>query len=319
MGVPPDDYAARPAIENTLYTARMPQCSPSNAPSVPSAPVPALPGARLAAVHVLVPRWPVAARVKAVFTSRHGGVSAPPWDSLNLGGHVGDDGAHVAANRSRLSAYLAAHGAARTVFLNQVHGLDVLRLTGSQLDGACADASLTAEAGLACTVMVADCLPVLLATRDGRVVAAAHAGWRGLAGCASPGGASGILEAAVQAVRQMAQERDAHAAAEVVAWLGPCIGPGAFEVGDDVRAAFGPDAGGHFRAGAQTGKFFANLPAIARQRLMRAGVAEIHGNDGSDAWCTVTQSDRYFSHRRDAARLGSTGRMAACIWIDARS
>ncbi|KAF1022762.1 MAG: Polyphenol oxidase [Paracidovorax wautersii] len=296
--------------------------SPAAFPSSP-APAAAAQGSGLADRDVLVPEWPVASRVKAVFTSRQGGVSAPPWGSLNLGTHVGDAPASVQANRARLSAYLAAHGAGRTVFLNQVHGSTVLQLRGQQADGDCADASITAEAGLACTVMLADCLPVLLATRDGRVVAAAHAGWRGLAGSqGNEEGAFGILEATVQAVRQRARDSDAHAAAEVVAWLGPCIGPGAFEVGGDVKAAFGRDAEVHFRpresAGAPTGKFLADLPALARQRLARAGVTEVHGNDGSAAWCTVTQADRYFSHRRDAGRLGSTGRMAACIWIDGR-
>ena len=253
---------------------------------------------------VLTPAWHLPPGVRALCTTRAGGVSLPPFDSFNLGDHVRDDPAHVAANRARLAGLTAP---ARPVFLQQVHGTRVLRLQADEAhvaasQGAQADACLTTEPGVACTIMVADCLPVLFAHASGRAVAAAHAGWRGLAG--------GVLEATVQALV------DAAGPGTVSAWLGPCIGPSAFEVGDEVREAFGASEEalacfvpqGH-------GKWLADLPALARSRLQQAGVAELHGNDGTPAWCTVTQASVFFSHRRDAARLGSTGRMAACIWF----
>jgi YfiH family protein len=248
-----------------------------------------------------VPDWPAPAGVRALCTTREGGVSAAPFDGFNLGDHVRDDPAAVAANRAALARLIAP---ARPVFLQQVHGTAVLALDTATPDGRVADAALVTTPGVAATIMVADCLPVLLAHGSGRAVAAAHAGWRGLVG--------GVLEAAVQAL---------HAAAgpgEVVAWLGPAIGPTAFEVGDEVRAAFvaaNPAAQAHFLAHATPGKWWADLPALARQRLRSARVASVHGNDGSAAWCTVSQPSRFFSHRRDAARLGSTGRLAACIWL----
>lgn len=248
------------------------------------------------------PDWPAPAGVRALCTTREGGASAAPFDSFNLGDHVRDAPPAVAANRAALAGLTAP---ARPVFLQQVHGTAVLALDTATPDGAVADAALVTTPGVAATVMVADCLPVLLAHGSGRAVAAAHAGWRGLVG--------GVLEAAVQALRTAAGP------GEVVAWLGPAIGPTAFEVGDEVRAAFvaaDPAAQAHFRAHATPGKWWADLPALARQRLRAAGVASLHGNDGSAAWCTVSQPSRFFSHRRDAARLGSTGRFAASVWID---
>ena len=253
---------------------------------------------------LLTPDWPLPAGVRALCTTRAGGVSAPPFDSFNLGDHVRDDPAQVAANRRRLAGLTAP---AQPVFLQQVHGTRVLRLQADAAhiaasQGAEADACLTTEPGVACTIMVADCLPVLFAHASGRAVAAAHAGWRGLAG--------GVLEATVQALQQAAGP------GAISAWLGPCIGPAAFEVGDEVREAFGPDEA--VRACFQPqgpGKWLADLPALARIRLQQAGVADLHGNDGTPGWCTVTQASVFFSHRRDAARLGSTGRMAACIWF----
>lgn len=253
----------------------------------------------------LVPDWPAPAAVRAVFTARAGGASLPPFDSFNLGDHVRDDPAAVAANRRRLQSLTGA----RPVFLRQVHGLDVASLDDSTPDGVEADACVTTESGVACTMMVADCLPVLWCLPDGSAVAASHAGWRGLAGA----GGRGILEATRQALAAVS----ASSLAPLV-WLGPCIGPRAFEVGADVREAF--VAGD--RAAAQcfsplpaAGKYLADLPALARLRLRAMGVTQVSGNDGSDAWCTVTQSSRFFSHRRDAARLGSTGRMAASVWM----
>jgi hypothetical protein len=195
----------------------------------------------------------------------------------------------------------------RAVFLQQVHGREVLALDAAADDGLQADACVTREAGVACTIMVADCLPVLLATEDGAMVAAAHAGWRGLAGQ----GGQGVLETVHAAMNTDAR---------VLAWLGPCIGPSAFEVGAEVKAAFEavqPDAASLF-APAGAGKYLADLPGLARLRLKALGVAQVYGNDGSDAWCTVRNPSRFFSHRRDAGPtgngFGTTGRMAACIW-----
>jgi YfiH family protein len=250
----------------------------------------------------IAPDWPAPPGVRALFTTRDGGISAPPFDSFNLGDHVRDDPRAVAGNRARLASLTAP---ARPVFLQQVHGTDVVRLDRLTPDGTEADACVVQGPGLAATIMVADCLPVLLAHASGRAVAAAHAGWRGLA--------NGVLEATAGALREAGGE------GEVIAWLGPCIGPLAFEVGAEVREAFvlaDAEAAAHFRFHGQDGKYRADLPALARRRLQALGIAQVHGNDGSAAWCTVTQSSRFFSHRRDAVRLGSTGRMAACIWID---
>ncbi|WP_229722674.1 peptidoglycan editing factor PgeF [Xylophilus rhododendri] len=251
----------------------------------------------------LIPDWPAPAGVRAVCSGRNGGVSSAPWDSLNLGDHVGDDAEAVAANRA---IFCAATGAA-PVFMRQPHGSDCVDLDllqpGAEMPQA--DACTATVPGRACTVMVADCLPVLLCDAGGRIVGAAHAGWRGLAG--------GVLEACVAALRQRLGEPQA----PLLAWLGPCIGPQAFEVGDEVRLAFvasDPLASGCFRAGAAPGKWWADLAALARRRLMAAGVAQAYGNDGGQGWCTVSDASRFFSHRRDAARLGSTGRMAASIW-----
>jgi YfiH family protein len=252
----------------------------------------------------LVPDWPVPAGVRAVFTTRHGGVSAPPFDSFNLGDHVRDDPAAVAINRQRLTEATGA----RPVFLSQVHGVEVAALDEGTPDGTKADACLAVHTGVACTVMVADCLPVLWCLSDGSAVAASHAGWRGLAG----DGGHGVLEATWRALGGAGAMP-----VEPLVWLGPCIGPRAFEVGAEVRQAFvTADAGAArcFRSLPAEGKFLADLPALARLRLGAMGVTKIFGNDSSDAWCTVTQSSRFFSHRRDALRLGSTGRMAACIW-----
>lgn len=252
----------------------------------------------------LEPDWPVPEGVRAVFTTRGGGVSAPPFDSFNLGDHVRDDPVAVLANRRRLKDVCCA----RPVFLSQVHGLKVASIDAKTPDGTEADACLTARAGVVCTVMVADCLPVLWCLPDGSAVAASHAGWRGLAGQ----GGHGVLEATFQAFMAPSSPEVAP-----LVWLGPCIGPKAFEVGAEVRDAFvavDNEAACCFEALPAEGKFLADLPALARRRLRAMGVTKIFGNDGSDAWCTVTQSSRFFSHRRDAARLGSTGRMAACVW-----
>ncbi len=273
----------------------------------------------------IVPDWPVPASVRAVFTTRHGGVSVSPFDSFNLGDHVRDEALAVGANRAQLAECLGA----RPVFLNQVHGTEVLQLSADAVDASVADACVASAPGLACTIMVADCLPVLFAHRSGAVVGAAHAGWRGLAG-SGPAAASGagVLETVFQAFAQAVQSQTGagslhQVAAQTLVWLGPCIGPDAFEVGVEVREAFvrhRPEAERCFtriQPAAETGaqKYLANLSALARLRLAAMGLDRVFGNDGSSRWCTVSTPSRFFSHRRDALRLGSTGRMAACIWL----
>jgi YfiH family protein len=239
----------------------------------------------------IVPDWPAPPQVGALCSTREGGVSAPPYDSLNLGDHVGDDEAQVRVNRERWRSALGA----RPVFMKQVHGTRVARLDAATPDGIEADACVATVPGVACTIMVADCLPVLIADTQGRAVGAAHAGWRGLAG--------GVIEQAV----------DAMPAGEKLAWLGPCIGPDAFEVGAEVKAAFeahDASAAQHFRPHGP-GKFLADLPALARARLQALGITRVFGNDGSTGWCTVSSPSRFFSHRRDRI----SGRFAAAIWL----
>lgn len=276
----------------------------------------------------LVPDWPAPPGVRALCTTRTGGFSLPPYDSLNLGTHVGDDPAAVGANRLALQAALQAHTPqARAVFLTQVHGDGVVLLDGATADGTEADACVATAPGAVCTIMVADCLPVLLAHRDGQVVAAAHAGWRGLAGA----GGRGVLEStfgcfcalarphpAASAIKSEAQGALPAVAADTLAWLGPCIGPQAFEVGPEVRAAFcDADAAAQacFVARADApGKYLCDLAGLARLRLQALGITQIYGNDSTAPWCTVANTSRFFSHRQGAAVLGASGRFAACIW-----
>jgi len=237
---------------------------------------------------LLIPDWPVPAWVKACVTTRGGGVSLAPYHSLNLGDHVGDVPAAVAQNRRRLTDTFDIQPA----WLKQVHGLAVAHADPSLI--AEADASWTATPGIACTVMTADCLPVLFCDRAGTRVAAAHAGWRGLVG--------GVLEATLHSLGLPA--------AEVLVWLGPAIGPQAFEVGSEVRDAFltaHPKSASAFVPGAQPGKFLADIYALARHRMLRAGVAQVHGGE----YCTVANSGRFYSFRRD----GVTGRQASLIWL----
>ncbi len=248
----------------------------------------------------LIPQWPAPARVQAVCTSRQGGFSQPPYDSLNLGLHVGDDPQQVMRNRAHLQASLATP----VPYLAQVHGTQVLQLDRQTADGVEADACYTTMSGLTCCIMVADCLPVLFTDRQGSFVAAAHAGWRGLAGQ----GGVGVLEALVRALPVDRTD-------DLLAWLGPCIGPQAFEVGPQVRAAFVANAIAAqvcFKPSLAPDKYLADLPGLARQRLSALGVGQIFGNDGSQPWCTVSNPSRFFSHRRDRI----SGRMAACIWMN---
>lgn len=240
--------------------------------------------------------------VRALMSDRQGGVSGGAFGSFNPRPGIGDDERAVSINRERLR--LAA-GRPPLLF-QQVHGTAVAVLdelpAGVDSLSIAADAVVSSGTAHACEIQVADCLPVLFAHRDGRVVGAAHAGWRGLAG--------GVLEATLEALGRLGGDAAPDA---FEAWLGPCIGPAAFEVGEDVREAFcrpDPGAAPHFVAGPGPGKWLADLPALARRRLRAAGVLELAGNDGSDRWCTVSQPERYFSYRRDR----HCGRMSALIW-----
>ncbi|MCB1675372.1 MAG: peptidoglycan editing factor PgeF [Halioglobus sp.] len=248
--------------------------------------------------HWIEPNWRGAPPgVTALSTTRCGGVSTAPWDSFNLGDHVGDDPADVSANRATLAAALPAGTAIQ--WLSQVHGASVVRAERGTRAPA-ADALWSEEPGVACAVLTADCLPVLLCTRRGDRVAAAHAGWRGLLG--------GVLEATVGAL--------AGDPAQLLVWLGPAIGPGAFEVGCDVReqfmnlapAARRPAVAACFAPHpARAGHWLADLYGLARQRLRSAGVKAIWGGQ----YCTFSQPRRFFSYRRD----GQTGRMASLVLL----
>lgn len=240
----------------------------------------------------LTPDWPAPAPVRALVTTRAGGVSQGPWTGLNLGLRTDDDPAAVAENRARLEACLPQP----PKWLAQVHGSTVV--DADTLDGQPqADASIARAAGTVCAIQVADCLPVLFTDRAGSCVAAAHAGWRGLAG--------GVLANTVAGMGV--------APKDMLAWIGPGIGPSAFEVGDDVLQAFctdHPENRDAFQA-LQAGKWLCDLPALARLALRRCGVSAIYGGH----WCTWSDPQRFYSYRRDRV----TGRMAAVIWKAARS
>jgi len=242
-------------------------------------------------VPLILPDWPAPANVRAAMTTRVGGVSQLSYQSLNLG-LGGDDPAHVAENRRRLREALALP--AEPGWLKQVHGATVVRLSQGEGQIPEADASYATGPGTVCVVQAADCLPVLFCDEAGTVVAAAHAGWRGLA--------AGVLEATVRALPVKPSA--------LMAWLGVAIGPHSFEVGAEVREAFvhnDPAAATAFAPRPAPGKFLADLYALARRRLTAAGVARVSGG-GRD---TVRERDRFFSHRRD----GRCGRMAALVWL----
>ena len=237
----------------------------------------------------IVPDWPVPARVRALITSRNGGDSAGPYASMNLGLGVGDNPDAVEANRRLLKRSLPAEPR----WLDQVHGTTIVDAE-TVTDPVPADASITRNPGCVSVVLIADCLPILFAERTGNTVAAAHAGWRGLAG--------GVIENTVRAFD--VPPRDLRA------YLGPAIGPSAFEVGNDVRDIFmaaDHAAGLAFRPH-KPGKWLADLFVLARQRLARSGVLSVYGG----GYCTYSDPARFFSHRRDKV----SGRMAALIWID---
>jgi len=239
--------------------------------------------------HLIIPDWPAPFSVKALQTTRAGGISSPPYDSFNLGDHVGDVPLAVERNRILLNRLLPSE----PVWLKQTHGTVVVSAdTANCLPQA--DACIARHRAAVCVVMTADCLPILLCDTQGSVVGVAHAGWRGLA--------AGVIEATVRAMETAPEN--------TMAWLGPAISQDEFEVGDEVRAAFlakQPQAASAFIPG-QNGKWYADLYALARLRLNALGIRRIHGGDS----CTYRERDRYFSYRRD----GATGRMGTFIWLE---
>jgi len=267
-----------PPPADNLATAR-------DATALPAGDQDRLPGA-------LVPDWPAPASIRSLVTTRLGGVGTGAYASFNLGLRAGDDPAAVAANRGRLRAHLPAE----PVWLHQVHGASVveaMRVPAGEEPRA--DAAWTSEPGVVCAVLVADCMPVLMCSADGQRVGVAHAGWRGLS--------AGVIERTLEAM-ELSPDR-------TLAWLGPAIGPAAFEVGADVLEAFAaphPEDASAFAAREdRPGKWHADLFELARRRLARLGVTQVHGG----GLCTWSDPARFFSYRRDRA----PGRMAAVAWI----
>jgi YfiH family protein len=241
------------------------------------------------------PEWPVPARVAALTTTRVGGVSNPPWDTFNLGSHVGDIAESVHENRALL-ARAAGFQEQNVAWLRQVHGVDVVEVTHQNVnDCPEADASFTREPGLVCAILSADCLPVVMCDQEGSLVGAAHAGWRSLCG--------GVLENLIAGMNVPEHK--------LVAWIGPAIGPDKFEVGPEVRDAFithHSDAHEAFTGdGARPGHYMADIFKLARQRLEASGVEAVFGG----GLCTVADERRFYSYRRD----GQTGRMATLVWM----
>ncbi|MSP85830.1 MAG: peptidoglycan editing factor PgeF [Methylotenera sp.] len=247
----------------------------------------------MSALNFITPDWPVPANVKAVQTTRLGGVSLAPYASLNLGAHVSDDATAVATNRQLLKPYLPSE----PVWLNQVHGIAVIDAAQSTcLQNA--DASLTTQPNVVCVTMTADCLPVLLCDKAGTVVAAVHAGWRGLC--------DGAIEATVHKMQVPPNE--------ILAWLGPAIGPNAFEVDAEVRSQFiQHDQQAALAFKTHGDKWLCSMYLIAQQRLNALGVTQIYGCGVNEDFCTYSDEARFFSFRRD----NMTGRMASLIWLSA--
>jgi YfiH family protein len=243
-------------------------------------------------IDFIYPNWPAPSNVKALQTTRSGGVSTGDYSSLNMGAHVGDDPIAVAKNRQLLSLYLPSE----PVWVNQVHGTDVIdAATSSCLQNA--DASFTTKSNVVCVTMTADCLPLLLCDTKGTVVAAVHAGWRGLC--------DGVIEAAIAKMQVPTSE--------ILVWLGPAIGPDAFEVGADVKAQFMTiDAQAELAFKPHADKWLGNLYLIAKQRLHNLGVTQIYGASVNEDFCTYSDNTRFFSFRRDNV----TGRMASMIWLE---
>ena len=253
----------------------------------------------------ITPNWPAPANVKALQTTRTGGISLTPYDSFNLGSHVNDRSIHVAHNRQLLNQYLPSE----PIWLNQVHGINVIDAanTSCAADSGyadcvpIADASYATRKNVVCVTMTADCLPILLCDQAGTAVASIHAGWRSLC--------DGVIEATIA---KMGAE-----SSQLMAWLGPAIGPDAFEVGAEVRAQFmAKDAQAKLAFKKQSenqaqDKWLCDMYKIATQRLNKLGVTQIYGGGQDEDWCTHTDDGRFFSFRRD----GLTGRMATLIWL----
>lgn len=237
----------------------------------------------------ITPDWPAPSRIKAVSTTRQGGVSLVPFDSLNLGDHVGDDSDLVVKNRQTLAEVMSMPTS--PAWLNQVHGTEVVTLPLAVDEVPDADAAFTVAQGQVCVVMTADCLPVLFCNEEGTQVGAAHAGWRGLV--------NGVLEQTLSKFDEPSK---------VMAWLGPAIGSDAFEVGSEVREQFmAHDAAAEKAFKPHNDRWLADIYLLARQRLQAAGVTQIYGGEH----CTVSAPDTFFSYRRE----NRTGRQASCIWI----
>lgn len=243
------------------------------------------------AEQLIIPDWPVPKQIKACVSTRLGGVSEVPYQGLNLGAHVGDLIEHVQANRAELQHLSGFSGEVQ--WLNQVHSNIALELPTALADRT-ADASYTHQANTVCAVLTADCLPAIFTDKNGTQVAAAHAGWRGLC--------DGVLEETLKTFSNPT---------EVLVWLGPAIGPEAFEVGPEVRKAFmavDAQAEQAFKSSHNEGKWLGNLYLLAKQRLALFGCEQVYGGD----FCTFTDQERFYSYRRD----GVTGRMATLIWIE---
>lgn len=273
---------------------------------------------------VIYPQWPAPSQVYAAMSTRaiELGVSQAPYEHFNLGDHVQDHPDHVAHNReswrsvlqdlrARFQQCIGCTNDLHLVYLKQVHGINLLEINSATTNSGVADACWAHAEGQVCTIMVADCLPVIFCTEDGQLVAAAHAGWRGLA--------DGVLEQTVDYLQRQISLRDLQRDQKILAWLGPCIGPEAFEVGQDVMDAFchhanSPIALDMFFQKNKNGRWMADLAGIARKKLERNKNILCFGNDSSLSWCTFSNSKLFFSHRRDARVLGSTGRMAVSIF-----
>ena len=240
-------------------------------------------------IDTIQPDWDAPGNVVACTTTRRGGYSRGDWSALNLASHVGDDTDAVSRNRSMLRATLCLPS--EPVWLEQVHGCDVIRAEDAESSPVC-DASVTAETGVVCAALTADCLPLLLCSEEGDQVAAVHAGWRGLA--------AGVIE---QAVKQMTCP-----SGKILAWMGPAIGPDAFEVGSEVREEFtGYDQQASMAFREHGDRWLCDIYCLARQRLENLGVRQISGGN----YCTYHDVERFYSYRRD----GVTGRMASLIYI----
>jgi YfiH family protein len=236
--------------------------------------------------HWIDPDWPAPKSVRAFTTTRRGGVSTGAWSGFNLGTHCGDDPTHVAQNRAMLNRTLPAP----VHWLQQVHGTRVLTLPAGLSGEPEADAVVTFQPGQVCAVLTADCLPVFFCNRKGDRAGVAHAGWRGLA--------NGVLQATVAALQEDP--------AELLAWLGPAIGPGAYEVGAELAGAFAEEFPEGFTRHGE--RYLLDLYTLARMKLAAAGLNYV----GGGGFCTFTESDRFFSYRRD----GVTGRMASLVWLE---